>query len=246
MTPPPALYVALASEDSSKTSHEVLGVLVSALFKRVEPAMDTSGVEFSPPCFDALTPTKWRTRKLRDALLRFARAVVTNLLTDERAFVVVHADGDTRWSERSQSTTHDDFTTYVLSKIRSVLRQKVEAAQAEDVLERLFLLVPFYSVESWTYQNTAQALHVCDERGWDDERARFEEWEQDRAALDEVLKPKALSRLGSKYNLRLAATQYPAEAVEEAQTSFHAAVEQLRACAPLCAALRFTYERWNS
>lgn len=105
--------------------------------------------------------------------------------------------------------------------------------------------MPFYSIEAWTYQNTRHAKKICQEKYGGRDVKRFDEWERDRAKLDEVEKPKARTCLGSKHNQELAENAFPhREAC--ASKSLAAAVDTMGACEHLVAALRETWQTWEA
>jgi hypothetical protein len=62
-------------------------------------------------------------------------------------------------------------------------------------------------------------------------------WAENRGALDEIPTPKKAICVGSKHNVDLSRSQFPAEAVFAADKSFAAAVMALLECPDLCAAL---------
>ncbi len=108
-----------------------------------------------------------------------------------------------------------------------------------EKMEKLILLVPHYSIESWLYQNTAEAIRICKKKDRGRHTKVFESWEKDRASLDEMKQPKKKSGtcLGNRWNQCLAEKRFPAKAVYDTGKSFARAVEQVRACVPLMEAL---------
>jgi hypothetical protein len=123
---------------------------------------------------------------------------------------------------------------------RAATPQELEA-RAKQRMSRLKQVVPFYSIEAWLFQNTQEAIRLCQEHHGGRDAARFQQWEQDRAALDEVLKPKAEVCLGAKHNLELASNGFPAREARAAGKSFAAIIQALCQDAELCEALRRTY-----
>ncbi len=112
----------------------------------------------------------------------------------------------------------------------------------EDKLRRLLLIVPFYSIESWLYQNTAEAEKIYQEHylGPDKDLDLLSQWGADRGLLDEVDQPKERLRIRDKYNLRLATQHYPVQAVKNAGKSFCHTIEVMRGCDELAGALAAT------
>ncbi len=60
--------------------------------------------------------------------------------------------------------------------------------------------MPFYSVESWTYQATDRAGELCRESRCGAHVDTFQSWAANRAALDDVSKPKECCCLEDRYN----------------------------------------------
>lgn len=101
-------------------------------------------------------------------------------------------------------------------------------------------MMPYYTIEAWLYQNTDVAIRLCQERYQGRDVQKFQEWQRDRARLDEEKKEGLAVCLEKRHNLDLASSGYPAHEVHGAHASFHAVVEALRASAPLRAALSET------
>jgi len=114
------------------------------------------------------------------------------------------------------------------------------ASSVEDRLRRLLALVPTYSVESWLYQNTREALAICAESHRSAHAETIRSWEADRGLLDEQSRPKDSYCLGSTHNLRPAFGSFPAAEVHAAKKSFFAAVTAMAQCPPLVAMLSGT------
>jgi hypothetical protein len=106
---------------------------------------------------------------------------------------------------------------------------------------RLLLMVPFYSIEAWVFQNTQAGRRLCQEheecKG--QHAALFDAWEKDRTALDEIRKPKETICFKGKHNHRLA-EGLDVETVYYAERSLHQTIEMLMNCEPLIRALALT------
>jgi hypothetical protein len=123
----------------------------------------------------------------------------------------------------------------------ALLKQNRSEDERNERLKRLRLLVPFYSIEAWLYQNTREAARRCEEEGCKQCRPKLEEWAQGRASLDEVPRPKEVLCLRDKYNAHLASSGFPADEVYAADASFAHAVEGLLDCSEFTSALERTY-----
>ncbi|WP_437826147.1 hypothetical protein [Sorangium sp. So ce1153] len=108
-------------------------------------------------------------------------------------------------------------------------------------LSQLLLLVPYYSIEAWLFQNTRAGARFCEEnpacRG--KHVSLFQHWTNDRGALDEVLKPKSEVCFKGQHNRQLAES-LDVETVYYAEKSLHHAVETLHHNPSLLAALAAT------
>jgi len=174
----------------------------------------------------------------------------------ENGWAFFHFDGDRAWADRSSSENEAKFKERVWDRVRSLIRMHIEErakeagenplseridAQATQRMARLKRIVPFYSIEAWLFQNTKEAVRLCELHYSGRDVEQFLEWEQDRLALDEVLKPKKAVCLGSKHNLELASNGFPAREIRAAGKSFAAAVQLLSQDAELREALQQTY-----
>jgi hypothetical protein len=103
-------------------------------------------------------------------------------------------------------------------------------------MSRLLVLVPFWCIEAWLFQNGVEARRHCP----DPEHAcarRLDAWSAARDRLDEEPTPKELLCFTSRHNLALAGAEFPAEAVALVGKSYADALAVLRGCAPFVAAL---------
>lgn len=204
----------------------------------------------------------------RQKTVALCRNLATQLAEQPLGFVLFHIDGDRCWSEREQSENTAKFDELIRARVREVLVYEKQArrdsrprgrrgaggrdalvheeqpwsdAEIDRCMERLVVLVPFYSIEAWTYQNTQRARALCREHHGGRDVECFDAWERDRTALDEVEQPKRETCLADRHNRDLAESAFPHEQVHAAGTSFRAAVEALRACQDLRDALRATH-----
>ncbi|MEM9453534.1 MAG: hypothetical protein AAGF11_05095 [Myxococcota bacterium] len=109
-------------------------------------------------------------------------------------------------------------------------------------LRRICPITPYYSIEAWLYQNLDLVRDAC-RRRCGRHFALIDEWENDRALLEEVIKPKEQLCVGSTMNEELAKalTSQLAKTLDELGQSFHATVECLEACPGLSEALAETW-----
>lgn len=238
-----ALSVLVLTEDSSADAHEVVSCLTRRAFQVVEERCHTHRIEWQPASDEARVATRgnlWKSRKRDRELRDLVRSIATKLGEGGAVpgFVVFHFDGDRPWSQRDQSENLARFGEIIEYRVRVLLAGHGLA----HTVAKLIPLVPFYSIESWTYQNIARARQLCCDRA--EHRALLDAWEADRASLDEVVRPKEALCLGDRYNKDLCGQGWPVAEVAEAGASFAAAVEAMRGCEPLVEALRATWETW--
>jgi hypothetical protein len=256
------LTLLVLTEDSSYQAHGVLEALVKKMLQIVDPSCGTHRIIFEPQndrAKQVMCGNQWRSTSRFDhqKIVLLARAIADKLLQDDLpGFVLFHIDGDRAWAERHTSENvaklSEFVRTYVQPSLDAALRkQRAKNPSAGDsdetlqkdikaALARLVRLTPFYSIEAWVYQNTAEASRICAERcGRHLETIR--EWGQDRGLLDEIIKPKEAVCLSDDHNLNLARKGFPAEEVFKVDKSFTDAVTMLLECRDLCAALERTH-----
>jgi len=105
-------------------------------------------------------------------------------------------------------------------------------------MKRLMLIIPYYSIESWLFQNTDVAIRLCREKHSGKDVDVFEGWAANRAKLDEEIKPKEMVCLRAKHNRELATTGFPFDLAHELKKSLKAAVDELSNSHDLRQALR--------
>jgi hypothetical protein len=106
---------------------------------------------------------------------------------------------------------------------------------------------PFREVEAWLFHNVPELRRICTRRSIA-LPACAEAWATHPELLDAEPTPKARMPFHAEHNRDLAEEAFPAEQIYRLGSSFHEAVEALKRCAPLRAALQRTYaaERWQS
>lgn len=237
------LSIAVLTEDSSSDAYDVLHCLLRAMLKLVA---ETAAVYDKGPI--ALTPAAeaqrkamrgnmWQAKTSRTERILIQRYIEGQLVRKDTAgFVVVHLDGDRPYCKsKSGSESHNQarFEKDILSKVRESFKNQ------PDILAKIILLVPFYSIESWLFQNTEAALALYERhyRTHEKDIAQFKTWQQDPSLLDEVEKPKETVSIKAKHNLDLAQNAFPAGKLDAVEKSFHQSVNRLRSSFPLVAAL---------
>ncbi len=246
------LSVMVLTEDSGAGAYDTVHALAKEMLKLLVTGVQTHRIDFKPledeSARRAMHANLWKsTNPLDESSIRLLiRSIITELLKDT-GFVLYHIDGDRPWSERDSSENVREFRSRMLPPIeagvRFHLQKQPHAAQEPGKrMKRLQLVVPFYSIETWLYQNTREARRLCEQEGCGQcYPQKLAGWEQDRASLDEVTQPKKALCFQDKHNARLASSSFPAQEAYDAEASFHHAVLQLLECDELTAALERTY-----
>jgi hypothetical protein len=151
--------------------------------------------------------------------------------------VFFHFDGDVPWSRKKECRTREQFTKEILDQLALILREKTRTRpglndnEIQLCLSRLVCVVPYYSIEAWTYQNTERLVHIC-KRYCGHKHAqhtkKYEPWLRNPNELDEVTKPKDNCCLGGKYNHELVSTSFPWARLAAAKKSFADFVNELQ------------------
>jgi hypothetical protein len=255
--------VLLLTEDSGAEAFAILQRLAKELLKQVDASVQTQPevLAFEPvrskEALQALHANVWKSDKKNDhgKQVEFVRTLATQLLL-ENGWAFFHFDGDRAWADRGSSENVSKFKARVWEKVQLLIQMKLEGrdkqggqllsskdaeVRATQRMSRLKTVVPFYSIEAWLFQNTREAVRLCEAHYGGRDAEQFRKWEQDRTALDEVLKPKEQVCLGAKHNLELATDGFPAREVHAAGTSFAAVVQSLSQDMELREALKRTY-----
>jgi len=243
--------VMVLTEDSGAGAHDTVRALAKEMLKLLVPGVQTHRINFKPLDDEnarrAMHANPWKsTHPLDQSNIRLLiRSIITELLKPN-GFVFYHIDGDRPWSEHELSENEREFTSRMLPPIEAGVRayfhrQPHDAATPGERMKRLRLLVPFYSIEAWLYQNTREARRLCEEEGCKQCPVKLADWEKDRASLDEVIRPKGTLCFQDKNNAHLASSGFPAREVYDAGASFARAVDGLLECDELTTALEWTY-----
>lgn len=179
---------------------------------------------------------RWRSTKAADQgkIRELFRRIARHVASDRSSFVLFHVDADVPWARSASSTTLRQWREM---RCRLLAYLQGAAEPAESVIDRVLLLAPHYSIEAWLYQNTHSAIRLCRTKYGGADTTKFEGWAKDRAALDEVDRPKEQTCLRDQHNEELAGPRYPTEDVFDAGASLAATAMKMSACHDLCAAL---------
>lgn len=222
----------------------VVGVDLNPIRIRIEPLPENNRA------LHAIHANQWKAHPpTRDTVILLS-AIAARLL-EPGGFVVFHFDTDRVWSKRESSENRQKFEAIIRGGVRRILRGEgappvnpqprtpLTAEQVEAALNRLLILSPCYSIESWLYQATNEMHPLCQSRHASQEHAQLiAEWATDRTRLDEVYQPKdVMEECVADHHNEALSKAFPAEDVWLAERSFHESVERLRACTALVEAL---------
>lgn len=241
----------ILSEDSGKQAQPTLRALMLAAAKLLKPDLDTRLLDLRPlPSGDiaanALRGNAWKERRPTPHKTALIRTIANEL--EQNRYVVLHFDADTTWSKRHTSENRSKFEAQLRAAVKQTLMTPrttgkfvpLSEADAQERVSRLFAMSPCYSIEAWLYQATEVLKERCRERH--EKTAHLQligTWEQNRALLDEVDRPKdtALPEcVGDRYNEELA-RHFPAAEVVEVHKSWNEFISTLRASRSLLQAL---------
>jgi hypothetical protein len=205
------LSVLVLTEDTGGDAHDTICAVAKKILLVLEPGLDERRLSFDRAderaragmgfnCYTSRSPRDY------DKKVRLAQSIATHLLlADLRTAVFVHIDGDRAWSTRDP-----EHLCANVKRFNEEVRVRVEALLLRhgqtSAIERLALIVPFWSIESWLFHNTAEALRICHEHHPHYESAvpQFAAWSRSPAVLDEQERPKRAVCFHDRYNARLA------------------------------------------
>jgi hypothetical protein len=243
----PGVSIQVLTHDTGKHAHDTMVALCKKMLQLVEPACQTQRIEFEPAREAArhvVNANRWKGGKKHRERVDLLKTIATKI-GERNGFVFFHVDGDCAWSRRDATDAREkQLETLIRQPLRALLLasgvrgQPMSGPEVENLLARMQLLIPFYSVEAWLYQNIDVAIALCQAHHGGKDADRFASWRERRHELDELERPKQQLCLQDRHNKELAETAYPARAVYELGASFAATVDSLRACGALCLALR--------
>lgn len=227
------LSVLVLTEDNGGDAHAIVVAVARKLLLLLEPGLDVERISFSRADERARAGMGFNFYKSRnprdhDKKVSLAQAIATHLLiADFSTAVFVHIDGDGPWSSHDPEHLCDNvrcFNEDIRERVRALLVRR----GCSERLDHLALLVPFWSIESWLFQNTRVALELCRKHHPRYARAvpLFEAWRDMPAALDEYERPKDAVSFGSKFNRELAENEFPAGKLKRLGLSFTDTLER--------------------
>lgn len=160
----PCLSILVLSEDSTPDAHATLEALAKRMLRLVDQHCMTNRIDFEPASRAAATAvrgTSWKTPG-HPGRVDLLRTIATKLMEpDGSGFVLFHVDGDRIWKERDSCEHEEKFEQAIRLGVEQVLMDRgVPQADREAALFRLVLVMPFWCIEAWCYQNTLARTYV--------------------------------------------------------------------------------------
>lgn len=252
MRPAPRLTILVLTEDSGEQAHITWEILLRKTFGVLVAGTRTHLIEFEPQTDKEKVATRgnrWKSTDPQDlpAIIDLRRTIATKLLEDDPSgFVLFHIDGDRPWSDREGAENPRKFEDLIRTPVATLVEERLatlgRAGEIEPRLRHLVVLVPYFELEAWLYQNIDEARKRC--CGRPEHVEMLDRWAESRASLDDVIRPKkeALPCVSDRYNEALARGFNP-DVVLAANASYAAAVMDILENAPqLLAALERTTE----
>lgn len=248
MNDEPTLSILLLTEDSGDGGFETIEALVQEILRKVVPDARLDKVEMEPTedgrALRSMRGNYWMGEDRSGEAEFYRRDLIRSIATKlgEGGFVVFHCDGDQPWKKRKKSEKSKKFGKLMEPGIRRLLHEGAKFAPRaiDTAMKRLLLVIPYYSIESWLFQNTDEATRICHHHYAGRDADKFAEWAAERARLDEVEKPKEAVCLKNKHNHGLATANFPFDVVYDVGKSLKQAVAEFERCDELHAALEAT------
>lgn len=246
--PEPILRILLLTEDSRSNAFEILSELTKHLLRLVDPKVQLELVGFVPlpkgQAQYAAHANRWKSEARADhsKIVTLVRTIANELIAG--SFVFFHFDGDRAWKVRRESENVRQFERKIVVPLQQALRShfRDDTTQVRNALARLRRILPFYSVESWLFQNTSAARAFCNHPGCRTITCLMQ-WEQDPGLLDELSQVKEMLCFKDRHNLELART-LPAPSVLAARKSFWSTKASISSAASLRELLARTHRTY--
>lgn len=239
--------ILVLSEDSGSQGTPTAQALLHKALVQLVPNIDSRKVSIEPQPSDtralhALRGNRWKERNSPERI-RLVNEVAARLMSG--TVVVFHVDSDTRWSDRKRSENRRQFEKLIRIAIQSMLcgmgapfpqdRAKpfvpLSPEKARAATDRLIVMHPCYSIESWLYQATEAVCGLCaNVHDSEVHQKQIREWGQKRGLLDEIMRPKddVLGACVSDRHNEDLARHFPADEVSTVKASWSEFLEQLK------------------
>lgn len=245
------------SEDGNGTLPAVK-LLIKKLCQHVLPGLETQKISFEPSddrSRHVLSGNRWKSRSQRDEhdIISLARGIATALARED-AFVFFHFDGDVPYKDKGTALNPQQFQGFI-NRIRQQLQsppprlnnsQPAAKQRSNDeisaLLQKLVTIVPYYSLENWTYYNTTTLRDLCKAH----ENSIIDSWEACPADIEEIAKIFERISAGKEHNTTLTRAGFPLEIPIRVGKSFNDTAELIRANHALMNSLTKLSEEYNT
>ncbi|MCP4137822.1 MAG: hypothetical protein GY754_43070 [bacterium] len=145
------LKIIVVTEDSSKDSFGVLKNIINSILKNTTENFQSQVLEYEYPDkhTDVMNGNRWQEKRPREFSKKITdfKRQITSYLMEEYTYIFWHFDGDQKWKDSKEGArcTH-------ISKFQKFFGPISE--QVSGAMEKVLFITPFYSIESWLYQNT--------------------------------------------------------------------------------------------
>ncbi len=247
-----AFNVLVLTEDGTKhtwqTAFATIRDLAKKLFRHLDDRCETQRIDFSPmedeQLRELLTANRFTNRR-HPHRYRLYQRIAAELKAD--GFILHHVDADRAWDPPPPLNDNEAAVrTHIIERVRRLFEDNnVPRDEIEEMLRRYLLIVPYWEIEAWLYQNSERAAPHCPGEPHCHRqpscRSRLAGWRDDRGALDEVEHVSEALCFGKHHNADLV-QGYPTAEVVAAGKSLAAAVDAMLGCDALLHALQRTYE----
>lgn len=216
----------IISEDSSKNSFDILVNIITKILRAIQPNIDCQFITFDNYLNkdSAMKGSKWKSEKgmkFRNFMFK-----VMNELKKDNSFVFWHIDGDAPWSGRDDSENISLFH----KKIKKIPHTEIINGRKKSIdFSKLFLIAPFYSIESWLYPFLKSiSIKKAD---------TFKFKDVDISEYDEIIKIKDESGIADTYNLDLS-KKFKHKTVYDCKKSYFETFEHIKKHNEMCRTLQ--------
>lgn len=232
------VQVIVLTEDTGESAPEVIKALVEKMVHFVHGISSVpvprkmiivDEQEQASKLAAAMRSNGWKNRRQQ---IDFARELANILSRREPTLILLHMDGDCLWSKSEGGKKGQNVEPFENDVRPAVLQHLVDKKQVERI-SRLVLLVPYYNIEAWIFQNLTDSIALYEKLPEStpyrkENLRRLRAFEQDRTQLDEQTTLKNFKLLNTRENRLALAQKLPAKKAYAVGCSFTAAVNKLQ------------------
>lgn len=153
------MQIYLFGEDSYSKSTKILKNIILKSFFQIDSNFNDESEEFSYAETEfywlTLQSNQWKNKKPTSNFDSLCK-LIADIYLNEDEFIFWHIDADITWQDGfniNSSSNIIDFQNIILKKVANYLSAKGTTLDFEILYNKLILIVPFYSIESWLYEN---------------------------------------------------------------------------------------------